>query len=108
MIYTATGQSVPNVPNEPRKDWFVGEAGGYRVHLIYRPDLEIHAWQRAALTLPLAMEMAKAAKGKAAREAGAGLCGHQVHGAEATDRRRHYVLPVPYSVHRVLGEAPDV
>ena len=39
VIYTATGQSAPAVPNEPREDWFVAEAGGYRIHLIYKPDL---------------------------------------------------------------------
>jgi adenine-specific DNA-methyltransferase len=29
VIFTATGQSVSTVPVEPRKDWFVAEAGGY-------------------------------------------------------------------------------
>ena len=36
VIYTATGQSVSHVPKERRKDWFVGEAGGYRKRRRFR------------------------------------------------------------------------
>lgn len=39
VVYTATGNSVAEVPKEARKDWFVAEASGYRIHLIYKPDL---------------------------------------------------------------------
>ena len=46
VAYTATGQSVTNVPEEPRKDWFAAEAGGYRIHLILPAGPRLHAEQR--------------------------------------------------------------
>jgi adenine-specific DNA-methyltransferase len=104
VVYTATGQSVPEVPKEPRKDWFVAEAGGYRIHLIYKPDLAFMRGNDAALTLPLAKEIAKGAKGKPVLVYAATkfLAQKQLTEAGIT------FCQLPYSVHRVLGEAPDV
>ena len=103
VIYTATGQSAPDVPKEPRKDWFVAEAGGYRIHLIYKPDLAFMRGNDAALTLPLAKEIAKGAKGKPVLVYAATkfLAQKQLTEAGIT------FCQLPYSVHRVLGEAPD-
>ena len=103
VIYTATGQSVPRVPNEPRKDWFVGEAGGYRVHLIYKPDLKFMRGNDAALSLPLAKAIAKGAKGKPVLVYAATKFMAQ---KQLTDAGITF-CQLPYSVHRVLGEAPD-
>jgi adenine-specific DNA-methyltransferase len=103
VVYTATGQSVSNLPNEPRKDWFVSEAGGYRIHLLYKPDLAFMRGNDAALSLPLAKEIAKSAKGKPALVYAPAKFMSQ---AELT-RAGITFCQLPYSVHRVLGEAPD-
>jgi adenine-specific DNA-methyltransferase len=104
VVYTATGQSVPDVPSEPRKDWFVAEAGGYRIHLIYKPDLDFMRSNDAALAMPLAKEIAKGAKGKPVLVyAAAKFMAH----TELTKLGIKF-CQLPYSVHRVLGEAPDV
>ncbi len=103
VVYTATGQSVPDVPKEPHKDWFVAEAGGYRVHLIYKPDLAFMRGNDAALALPLTKEIVKGAKGKLALVYAAAKFMSQ---AELTKGGVTF-CQLPYSVHRVLGEAPD-
>jgi adenine-specific DNA-methyltransferase len=103
VVYTATGQSMPELPQEPRKDWFVAEAGGFRIHLIYKPDIVFMRGNNAALSLPLAKEIAKAAKGKSTLVYAAAKFMSQ---AELT-RVGITFCQLPYSVHRVLGEAPD-
>ncbi len=103
VVYTATGQSAPEAPQDPRKDWFVADAGGYRLHLIYRPDLAFMRGNDAALSLPLAKDTAKSAKGKPVLVYAAAKFMSQ---AELT-RAGITFCQLPYSVHRVLGEAPD-
>jgi adenine-specific DNA-methyltransferase len=103
IVYTATGQSALEVPKEPRKDWLVSETAGYRIHLIYKPDLGFMRGNDAALSLPLAREIAKGAKGKPVLVYAATkfLAQKQLTEAGIT------FCQLPYSVHRVLGEAPD-
>jgi adenine-specific DNA-methyltransferase len=103
VVYTATGQSVENTPNEPRQDWFVAEAGGYRIHLLYKPDLDFMRRNDAALSTPLAERIAKAAKGKPALVYAAAKFMAQ---AELTKKSITF-CQLPYSVYRILGEAPD-
>ena len=62
VIYTATGETV-SAPAEPTTDWFVAEAAGRRVHVIYRSDLAFLRSNASALTLDLAREIAAAAEG---------------------------------------------
>jgi adenine-specific DNA-methyltransferase len=102
IVYTATGQSA-EAPAEPRKDWFVAEAGGYRIHLIYKPDLAFMRGNDAALTLDMAKQIEKNAKSKPVLVYAAAKFMSQ---AELT-RRDITFCQLPYSVHRVLGEAPD-
>jgi len=103
VAYTATGESAPEAPAEPRADWFVAEAGGYRIHLIYRPDLAFMRSNDAALSLPLAKDIAKAAKGKPVLVFAAAKFMSQ----DALTKLGVTFCQLPYSVHRVLGEAPD-
>jgi adenine-specific DNA-methyltransferase len=103
VVYTATGQSVPEAPQKPHKDWFVVEAGGYLIHLIYKPDLAFMRGNDAALSLPLAREIAKGAKGKPVLVYAAAKFLSQ---ADLT-RAGITFCQLPYSIHRVLGEAPD-
>ena len=92
-----------SVPQEPRRDWFVTEAGGYRIHLIYRPDLAFTRGNDAALSLQLAQTIAKGAKGKPALVYAAAKFMAQ----NALTKMGITFCQLPYSVHRVLGEAPD-
>ena len=103
VVYTATGQSVVDVPQEPRKDWLVAEAGGYRIHLIYEPDLAFMRSNDAALSLPLAQSIAKNAKGKPILVYAAAKFMAQ----NVLTKMGITFCQLPYSVHRVLGEAPD-
>jgi adenine-specific DNA-methyltransferase len=104
VAYTATGQSISGVPTEPRKDWFVAEAGGYHIHLIYKPDLDFMRSNDAALSLPLAQTIAKSAKDNPVLVYAAAKFMAQ---AELTKLGLTF-CQLPYSIHRVLGEAPDV
>jgi adenine-specific DNA-methyltransferase len=103
VVYTATGKSVANAPNEPRKDWFVSETSGFRIHVIYKPDLAFMRGNDAALSMPLADEISKSAKGRPALVYAAAKFMAQ---AELTKRGITF-CQLPYSLHRVLGEAPD-
>lgn len=102
VVYTATGESA-DAPAEPRANWFVAEAGGYRIHLIYKPDLAFMRSNEAALTLDTAKQIEKSAKGKSVLVYAAAKFMSQ---ADLT-RRGIIFCQLPYSVHRVLGEAPD-
>jgi adenine-specific DNA-methyltransferase len=102
VVYTATGQST-ETSAKPRKDWFIAQAGGYRIHLIYRPDIEFMRCNDAALSLDMAKQIEKGAKGKPVLVYAAAKFMSQ---ADLT-RRGITFCQLPYSVHRVLGEAPD-
>jgi len=103
VIYTATGQSVGDLPEEPRKDWFAADVGGYRIHLIYRPDLAFMRGNDAALSMDVAQAITKSAKGKPALVyAAAKFMAH-----EALSKLGITFCQLPYAIHRVLGEAPD-
>lgn len=102
IVYTATGQSA-DAPAEPSKDWFVAESGGYRIHVIYKPDLAFMRSNESALTLDMAKQIEKSAKGKPVLVYAAARFMSQI---ELT-RRGITFCQLPYSVHRILGEAPN-
>jgi adenine-specific DNA-methyltransferase len=103
VVYTATGASISQMPSEPKKNWFVTEAGGYRIHLIYKPDLAFMRGTDAALSIELAKDMNKAAKGKPVLVYAAAKFMSQA----ALTAIGITFCQLPYSIHRVLGEAPD-
>jgi adenine-specific DNA-methyltransferase len=103
IVYTATGASVAAIPAEPRKDWFVAEAGGYRIHLIYVPDLSFMRTNDAALSIETARDVSNAAKGKPVLVYAAAKFMSQA----ALTALGITFCQLPYSIHRVLGEAPD-
>lgn len=103
VVYTATGTSVSNVPEEPRKDWFVAEAGGYRIHVIYRPDLAFMRGNEAALTSTLVTTIEKSAKGKPVLVYAAAKFVSQ----SELSKIGITFCQLPYAIYRVLGEAPD-
>jgi adenine-specific DNA-methyltransferase len=103
VVYTATGESMAHTPKAPRPDWFIADAAGYRIHLIYKPDLDFMRSNDAALSMPLAEVIAKTANGKPALVYAAAKFMAQ---AELTKKGITF-CQLPYSVHRVLGEGPD-
>jgi adenine-specific DNA-methyltransferase len=103
IVYTAIGASVANIPAEPREDWFVADAGGYRIHLIYKPDLDFMRGNDAALSIETAKGISKTAKGKPVLVYAAAKFMSQA----ALNDIGIIFCQLPYSIHRVLGEAPD-
>ncbi len=103
VIYTATGESVSKIPDEPRKDWFIGEAGGYRIHLIYKPDLDFMRSNGAALSMELANAISKSAKSKPVLV----YAGAKFMAQDVLTRLGITFCQLPYAIYRVMGDAPD-
>jgi len=103
VIYTATGASVGKVPIEPKRDWFIGEAGGYRIHLIYKPDIAFMRSNDAALTMILAAQISKSAGEKPVLVYAA----QKFMGQAELTKLGITFCQLPYSVYRILGDAPD-
>ena len=103
VAYTATGQTLANAPKRPGKDWFVGEAGGYRIHLIYKPDLEFMRSNKAALDMATAERIQKASEGKPVLVYAAAKFMSQ----KALSELGITFCQLPYSIHRILGDGPD-
>ena len=103
VAYTATGQTLANAPKKPGKDWFAGEAGGYRIHLIYKPDLEFMRSNKAALDMPTAERIQKASEGKPVLVYAAAKFMSQ----KALSELGITFCQLPYSIHRILGDGPD-
>jgi adenine-specific DNA-methyltransferase len=103
VAYTATGQTLTDAPKKPGKDWYVGEAGGYRIHLIYKPDLEFMRSNKAALDMTTADRIRKAAEGKSVLVYAAAKFMSQKDLSE----RGITFCQLPYSIHRILGDGID-
>ncbi len=103
VAYTATGQTLAKAPKKPGKDWFVGEAGGYRIHLIYEPDVDFMRSNKAALDMGLAERISKCAEGKPVL----------IYAAAKFMSQRDLSLlgltfcQLPYAIHRILGDGPN-
>lgn len=103
VIFTATGSSVPDVPKEPRDDWFAGEAGGMRVHLIYRPDLAFMRGNDAALSREMVKAIKKSAKGKPVLV----FAAQKFMPQKELSAEGITFCQLPYAVYRILGSDPD-
>lgn len=103
VIFTATGSSVTEVPKEPRDDWFAGEAGGMRVHLIYRPDLAFMRGNDAALSREMVKAIKKSAKGKAVLV----FAAQKFMPQKELSAEGITFCQLPYAVYRILGSDPD-
>lgn len=101
VAYTATGATLGVA--EEGADGFAGEAGGFRLHLIYRPD---QAWMRsndAMLDITTAERIAAAAGGKTVLVFAAGkfMAQKALTGMGVT------FCQLPYAIHRILGEGTE-
>lgn len=103
IVYTATGRSIEAVPEQPDDLWFVGEAGGYRIHLIYKPDLAWMKSDQAALIAELADKIAEAAGNKPALVYAA----QKFMSQKALLPKGVTFCQLPYSIYRILGDGSD-
>jgi adenine-specific DNA-methyltransferase len=103
VIFTATGSSVPDVPKEPRDDWFAGEVGGMRVHLIYRPDLAFMRGNDAALSREMVKAIKKSAKAKPVLV----FAAQKFMPQKELSAEGITFCQLPYAVYRILGSDPD-
>jgi len=58
VFYTATGESLSKVA-KANSAWFIGETSGYRLHLVYQPDLNFLRSKESALHEDLAKVIKK-------------------------------------------------
>lgn len=103
VIFTATGSSMPDVPKEPRDDWFAGEASGMRVHLIYKPDLAFMRGNDAALSREMVKAIKNSAKGKPVLV----FAAQKFMPQKELSAEGITFCQLPYAVYRILGGAPD-
>lgn len=103
VAFTATGETIGAIPKEPPSDWFVGEASGYRIHLLYRPDLAFMRSADAAISANLADSIMKAnSRGKPVLLYAAAAFVSQ----RELGRRGITFCQLPYAIHRLLGDGP--
>ena len=107
VVYTATGASVAEVPHEPKADWFIGEAGGYRIHLLYKPDLDFMRGSEAVLTRELAQTVSKAARRGTTEKPVLFFAAQKYLSQADLSRLGITFCQLPYSIYRILGGAPD-
>ena len=60
--YVATGAVIDKIKAEPGRDYFFGAHGGYRFHLIYRPDKAFLRGRDSALRFDVAEAISAAAR----------------------------------------------
>jgi adenine-specific DNA-methyltransferase len=103
VAYTATGKTLERAEG---KHGFVGHAGGYRIHLIYKPDPKWMRGEDAKLDLTAAERIAAAAKEDDGKPV-------LVFAAQKTMGQRWLTdlgitfCQLPYSIHRILGDGTE-
>ena len=58
VFYTATGKSLDKL-SKTNPSWFIGETSAYKLHLVYKPDLDFLKSRESALRLDLAEKIKK-------------------------------------------------
>lgn len=105
IAYTATGEAMDKAPKTPAKDWFIGEVGGVRLHLIYKPDSVFMKSHDAALDMDTVKTIAAGNKtGKPSYVFAAAKYMGQ------TELTRDYDITfcqLPYAIHRIMGDGVD-
>lgn len=61
VFYTATGKSLDKLP-KTNPTWFIGETLAYKLHLVYKPNLDFLKSKKSALHLTLAEKIKKCNK----------------------------------------------
>lgn len=100
VYYTATGKTLEKVP-AANEEWFVGEANGHNLHLIYRPDKSFLKGRESALNFEVAERIKKFNKKKKKTIV---FASH--HSFDQKELKKDYNIRfcyLPYHIHRILG-----
>ncbi|MFC7499254.1 site-specific DNA-methyltransferase [Enterovirga sp. GCM10030262] len=103
VAYTATGKTLERASGQ---DGFVGHAGGYRLHLIYRPDPKWMRGEEAKLDLTVAERIAAAAKADGGKPVLVFAAQKMMGQRWLTDLGITF-CQLPYSIHRILGDGSE-
>lgn len=97
-FYTATGQTLDKV--KQGADYFVGETESYRVHVIYKPELDFLRSGESALNMPLAESISQA-KGKKTTLV---FATHKFMGQKELSSMGITFCQLPYQLYRIMGD----
>jgi adenine-specific DNA-methyltransferase len=96
-FYTATGQTLDTVKHG--KDYFVGETNQYRVHMIYKPDIDFLRSSESALNMPLAENIAKIKSND--KKTSLVFATHKFMGQKELTEMGITFCQLPYAIHRM-------
>lgn len=105
IAYTATGEALGKVPKKPAKDWFIGELGGVRLYLIYKPDSAFMKSHDAALDMDTVKTIA--AGNKAGAPSYVFAAAKYMGQKELSDNYQITFCQLPYAIHRIMGDGVD-
>ena len=105
IAYTATGEALGKAPKKPAKDWFIGEVGGIRLHLIYKPDGDFMKSHQAALDMETVKTIA--ASNKTGKPSYVFAAAKYMGQSELTRDYDMTFCQLPYAIHRIMGDGVD-
>ena len=105
IAYTATGEALGKAPKKPAKDWFIGEVGGVRLHLIYKPNNDFMKSHQAALDMETVKNIA--AGNKAGKPSYVFAAAKYMGQSELIRDYDMTFCQLPYAIHRIMGDGVD-
>ena len=105
IAYTATGEALGKAPKKPAKDWFIGEVGGVRLHLIYKPNGDFMKSHQAALDMDTVKTIA--ASNKTGKPSYVFAAAKYMGQNELTRDYDMTFCQLPYAIHRIMGDGVD-
>ena len=105
IAYTATGEALGKAPKKPAKDWFIGEVGGVRLYLIYKPDSGFMKGHDAALDMDTVTTIA--AGNKTGKPSYVFAAAKYMGQTELTRDYDMTFCQLPYAIHRIMGDGVD-
>jgi len=100
VYYTATGESLIKVP-ALNKEWFIGEANGYNLHLIYKPDEDFLTGRESALNFATAEKIKQFNKKN--KKTIVFASHHCFTQKELKKDYNIHFCHLPYDIHRIVG-----
>ena len=105
IAYTAIGEALGKAPKKAAKDWFIGEVGGVRLHLIYKPDGDFMKSHQAALDMDTVKTIA--ASNKTGKPSYVFAAAKYMGQSELTRDYDMTFCQLPYAIHRIMGDGVD-
>ena len=99
VTYTATGVTLEKIKSG--KDYYFGETEDYRLHLIYRPDMDFLRSAESALTLDMSERIGKAAQQKS--KTALVFAPWKFVSQKDLTRQKVTFCQLPYAIHRLFG-----